>query len=127
MLELPYTQVFVLFLTNQAIGNQRLHRWQCMQREKASWRLMGKESNILNPSMLGKTVGSYIWGIAVFGYSCIINEKKTTTFKFLISFLLYDTCIPFVVYIISSVVVDTDMGRCHSIQIQKNPLQFDLV
>lgn len=41
------------------------------------------------------------------------------SFKFLISFLLYDTCIHFVFYIISSVVVDTDMGRCHSIQIQK--------
>lgn len=37
---------------------------------------MGKESNILNPSMPGKTVGSYIWGIAVFGYSYIVNEKK---------------------------------------------------
>lgn len=37
---------------------------------------MGKESNILNPSMPGKTVGSYIWGIAVFVYSCIIYIYK---------------------------------------------------
>lgn len=38
----------------------------------------GKGINILNPSMPGKTVGSYmyIWGIAVFGYSYIVNEKK---------------------------------------------------
>lgn len=46
------------------------------------------------------------------------------SFKFLISFLLYDTYIHFVFYIISSVVVDTDMGRLYSIQIKKN-IQFE--
>lgn len=45
--------------------------------------------------------------------------------KCLIFFLLYDTCTHFVFYIISYVVFDTDMGRFHSIQIQKKMIQFE--